>query len=427
MRDCKAHPTPKKQRESNMFFRKIAAAAAFATLLGSTAHAGCGLSGGNVNILGNEFGAIQAVVAGAKECAGDGVTVEANLTKEHRDLQVAALTANPAQYSAAIVANSSIVPLMNDGLIRSLDDLVAKHGGALQPHQLITIDGKIMAVAFMANAQHLFYRSDILEAAGVGVPSTYAEVVAAAKAIEAAGIMDNPLALNTKTGWNLGEEFVNMYMGTGADFFKPGSAEVSINNENGVAALNMLKDLVDVSSPDFLTFDSNATQALWEGGQLALATMWGSRGGGILDDEGSSAEVVNSTVLAGAPTLMGDNVASTLWWDGFTISANISDEDAEATFVALMNGLSDDVITANNDAAVWLSSAYTAGPASAGVAATASAGANPYPMLPFMGLLHGALGSELSDFLQGNESAEQALSDVEAAYTAAAKEKGFLN
>ena len=410
-----------------MFFRKIAAATAFATLLGSTAYAGCGLSGGNVNILGNEFGAIQAVVAGAKECAGDGVTVEANLTKEHRDLQVAALTANPAQYSAAIVANSSIVPLMNDGLIRSLDDLVAKHGGALQPHQLITIDGKIMAVAFMANAQHLFYRSDILEAAGVGVPSTYAEVVAAAKAIEAAGIMDNPVALNTKTGWNLGEEFVNMYMGTGADFFKPGSAEVSINNENGVAALNMLKDLVDVSSPDFLTFDSNATQALWEGGQLALATMWGSRGGGILDDEGSSAEVVNSTVLAGAPTLMGDNVASTLWWDGFTISTNISDEDAEATFVALMNGLSDDVITANNDAAVWLSSAYTAGPASAGVAATASAGANPYPMLPFMGLLHGALGSELSDFLQGNESAEQALSDVEAAYTAAAKEKGFLN
>ena len=42
------------------------------------------------------------------------------------------------------------------------------------------------------------------------------------------------------------------------------------------------------------------------------------------------------------------------------------------------------------------------------------------------GTLHGALGSEISDFLQGTESAEQALADVEAAYTAAAKEKGFL-
>ena len=37
-----------------------------------------------------------------------------------------------------------------------------------------------------------------------------------------------------------------------------------------------------------------------------------------------------------------------------------------------------------------------------------------------------ALGAEISDFLQVSESAEQALADVEAAYTAAATEKGFL-
>lgn len=409
-----------------MYLKSLALAGSLAVLAGTTAHAGCGISGGNVNILGNEFAAIQAVVAGAKECAGDGVTVESNLTKEHRDLQVAALTANPAQYTSAIVANSSIVPLMNDGLIRPLDDLVAKYGQGLSKSQLITIDGKVMAVAFMANAQHLYYRKDILEAAGVQPPTSYDDVVAAAAAIEAKGLMDNPVALNTKTGWNLGEEFVNMYMGTGAPFFKPGTAEVAINNENGVAALNMLKALTEHSNPDFLTFDSNATQALWEGGKLAIATMWGSRGGGILDGEGSSDEVVSNTVLAAAPTFMGNNVASTLWWDGFTIAKNISDEDAEATFKALMNGISDNVVMANNDAAVWLSAAYKPSAASAGVAATAAAGAKPYPMLPFMGLLHGALGAELSDFLQGNESAEQALADVEAAYTAAAKEKGFL-
>ena len=410
-----------------MFVKPFAIASTIAMLAGSAAYAGCGISGGNVSILGNEFGALQAVAAGAAECAGDGVTVEANMTKEHRDLQVAALTANPAQYTTALVANGSIVPLLNDGLIRPLDDLIAEHGGDLQPNQLITVDGKVMAVAFMANAQHLFYRKDILDAAGVDVPATYADVVAAAAKIRDAGLMDHPVALNTASGWNLGEEFVNMYQGTGAPMFNPGTAEASINNENGVAALNMLKELAGYSNPDFLTFDSNATQALWEGGQLALATMWGSRGSGILDDEGSSADVVASTVLAGAPTLNGDNVASTLWWDGFTISANISDEDAEATFIAMMNGIRDDVIKANNDEAVWLSPVYEPSAASAGVAATAAAGTNPYPMLPFMGLLHTALGDELSDFLQGNESAEQALADVEAAYTTAAKEQGFLN
>ncbi len=409
-----------------MFHKTLALAGAMTILTGTTAIAGCGLSSGNVNILGNDFAAIQAVVAAAKECASDGVTVESNLTTEHRDLQVAALTANPAQYSAAIVANSSIVPLLNDGLIRPLDDLVAKHGQNLQQNQLIVIDGKVMAVAFMANAQHLFYRSDILEAAGVDVPTTYDEVVAAAQKIESMGLMDDPVILNTKTGWNLGEEFVNMYMGTGADFFTPGTAEVAINNENGVAALNMLKALTEYSNPDYLTFDSNATAALWEGGQAALGIMWGSRGGPILDDEGSTSEITGSTVLAGAPTLMGDNVASTLWWDGFTIAANISDEDAEATFVAMVNGISDNVVKANNDDAVWLSPVYEPNPASAGVAATASAGATPYPMIPFMGLLHTALGAELTEFLQGSESAEQALADVEAAYTTAAKEQGFL-
>ena len=47
-------------------------------------------------------------------------------------------------------------------------------------------------------------------------------------------------------------------------------------------------------------------------------------------------------------------------------------------------------------------------------------------MLPQIGLLHNALGAEPADFLKGDESAEKALADVEAAYITAAKEEGFL-
>ncbi|MFK7874245.1 MAG: ABC transporter substrate-binding protein [Paracoccaceae bacterium] len=410
-----------------MFLKSIKYAGAFA-LLGSTAMADCGISSGSVNILSNDFPAMQAVMGAARECAKDGVTIEANLTADNREIMVAALTPNPAQYSSVIVSNSTLVTLMNGGLVRPLDDLVAKHGGALSKNQLITVDGKIMAVAFMANAQHLFSRTDVLEKAGVeGVPATYEDVIAAAEAIRSAGLMEYPVALNTKAGWNLAEEFVNMYMGTGAEFFKPGTAEVAINNENGVATLNMLKSLVAYSNPDYLTYDSNATQAEWEAGNLALATLWGSRGGAILDDEGSSAEVTENTVLTAAPTWGGGpRPASTLWWDGIAISANTSDEDAEASFIALMHGIRPEVIKANNDAAVWLVEGYEPSPASAGVAGTAAGGAAPYPMLPFMAALHTSLGAEISDFLQGSESAEQALADVEAAYTAAAKEQGFL-
>lgn len=48
-------------------------------------------------------------------------------------------------------------------------------------------------------------------------------------------------------------------------------------------------------------------------------------------------------------------------------------------------------------------------------------------MLPYMGLLHTAIGNNLTEFLQGTESAEQALADVTAAYNTAATEAGFLN
>lgn len=407
---------------------KIAAASVTMALMGGTAMAGCGLEQGSVRILANDFPALHAVVEGAKECAGDGVEVTANHTTEHKDIQVSALTANPAQYSVAVVANSSIIPLVNGGLIRPLDELIAEHAPDLPDSNKVSLDGKVMAIAFMANAQHLYLRQDILDEVGLEQPETYDDVLAALEAIRAAGIMENPFAANTQTGWNLAEEFINMYLGHGGAFFEPGSAVPAINNETGVKTLETLKALTEYSDPDFLTFDSNATQALWEGGEAAVAYMWGSRGAGILDDEGSTPEVTEATVMAGAPLVAETGIpASSLWWDGFTIAQNISDEDAEASFVAMIHGIRDEVIEANNDATVWLSPVYEPTPSGAGVAATVQAGARPYPMVPYMGLMHGALGDELSAFLQGNESAEQALADVEAAYSAAAREQGFLN
>ena len=41
--------------------------------------------------------------------------------------------------------------------------------------------------------------------------------------IKSAGVMDNPYAGAFKSGWNLGQEFVNMYLGHGGEFFKSGS------------------------------------------------------------------------------------------------------------------------------------------------------------------------------------------------------------
>ncbi len=393
------------------------------------AQAGCdGVEKGRVSIVGNEFPAIQTVAKNAETCAGDGFEVKANLTADHQKINVAGMTGNPAEYTTAIIANSSIVALINEDVIRPLDDLYAKHGEGIPKKNVITIDGKMMAVAFMANAQHLVYRKDILEKAGIEPPKTYEEMLEGAKKIKEAGLMEYPLGGAYKTGWNLAEEFVNMYLGYDGEFFKDGSAEIAINNEKGVNALNMLKSLTEYMNPDFLTHDSNATSAEWEAGNVAMMNMWGSRTGRLMDEEGSTEEVYKNTMV-GAPMTVGggSTPASTLWWDGWTVAKNITDEDAAATFVALKKGISPAILNDETmGQAVWMIEGYKPAPVNEGVFKAMEMGTKSYPMLPYMGLLHTALGDNLSDFLQGKESAEQALADVEAAYTAAAKEKGFI-
>jgi len=400
-----------------------------ALALASPVLADCGIDKGSVRILSNDFPALGVVNAAAEACASPTVTVTRNQTSEHQSLQVPALTSNPAIYSVAVVANDSVVPLLNAGLIRPLDDLVAAYAQTLQPSQLVKIDGKVMAIALQINAQHLWLRPDILEQAGITTqPKTYEDVLAAAEAIRGKGILEHPLAAADKPGWNLAAEFVNMYMGYGGELFEPGTAEVSIENDKGVKALETMKALTAYMDPDFITYDTNAMQAVWQSGEAAIENAWGSRGAGVLDPAGKAPEVGAKTVFAGAPTVGGGTVpASTLWWDGFTIAKNASDEDAAASFRAMVHAIGPETAKANPTVAAWLIPGYEPTPAAKGVIETLKAGAKPYPMVPTMGILHTALGDNLIGYLQGSESAEQALADATKAYETAAKEAGFLN
>ena len=394
-------------------------------LVSSSAFA-CSISA-RVSIVGNEFPAIQTVGAGAKECKGAKVT--ANLTADHQKINVAGMSSQPAEYTSAIVANTSIVALLNNDLIRPLDDLVKKHGKGLKKNQLITIDGKIMAVAFMANAQHLVYRKDILKKLNIDVPKTYEEMLAAAKKIRKSGLVKNPVGGAYKAGWNLAQEFNNMFIGYGGSHFKGNSAEPNVNSDAGVKALKMMKSLSEYMNPDFLTHDSNATNAEFRAGNVAIMNMWGSRAATLVDADGVSMEVKNGMDIAGPMTVGGGKTpASTLFWDGWTVAKKISDDEAEATFIAMTNAIRPSILD-NEDIrkqAVWLIEGYKPTDAARGVFAAAKMNTTPYPMLPYAGLMHSAIGKEIADFMQGKETADKTLSDIEDAYRASAKEKGFL-
>ncbi len=404
-----------------MMLRKIALAGALA-LTGTAAFAACDPNTVPLRSLSAGFEAWKAVTDAMAACGN----FTAELDQEFAAKQPEAFAANPSLYQIGGVANETIVPLINAGTIRPLDDLVAKYGQNLQPNQLIKIDGQTMAIAMMVNVQHLMFRRDIFGELGLAVPTTWDEVLTTAEAIKASGKVEYPLGGTFKAGWNLAEEFVNMYMGFGAPLVNADGTP-NINNANGVATLEMMKKLTAYMDPEYLTSDSTFVQQQFQQGKIAMANLWASRGGAM--DDAAESQVVGKIDGAVAPTIMaGGAPATTLWWDGIVIAKNISDEEADAAFRVAMNGLSPDMVKANNDDAIWLIQGYTPGRLAQGAIATASANPPPpsYPSTTAQGLMHGALGNQLQAFFTGEKSAADTLAAVEAEYTTSAREAGVL-
>ena len=372
-----------------------------------------------VSLLANSFAAWKAVSDAMSECGN----FEAELDAEFRKKQPDAFAANPSLYQLGGVSNGTIQPLLSAGTIRPLDDLVAKYGKDLQPNQLIRINGQIMAIAMMVNNQHLMYREDIFKSLGLEVPTTYYELLTAADKVAASGQVQYALGGTYKAGWNLAEEFVNMYMGMGGDFFD--GSKPSINNVMGIRTLEMMRNLTHYMDPEYLVADSTYVQQQFQQGKIAMAVLWATRAAAM--DDAKESQVVGKVKMAAAPSpVSGALPASTLWWDGVVLAKNMTDQKADEAFQLLMEGIDREMVTNNNDAAVWLINGYKPGPMAMGAAETAENGALPYPNGVEMGLMHTALGNNVADFLKGKETAEQTLLDIEAEYTTAAKEKGLL-
>ena len=363
------------------------------------------------------FEAWKSVTDAMAECGN----FEPELDQEFRTKQPAAFEANPSLYQIGGVSNGTLTPLLNGGTIRPLDDLVAKYGQHLSPNQLIKIDGKIMAVAMMVNAQHLMYRNDIFSDLGIAVPSTYDEVLDAAAKIKAAGVVDYPLGGTYQSGWNLAQEFVNMFLGMGGEFFNDDNTP-NINNAQGVAALEMMKKLTAFMDPEYLTADSTYVQQQFQQSKIAMANLWASRAAAMNDE--AESQVVGKVTMASAPRAA-ERPASTIWWDGIVIATNITDEEADAAFRVVMEGIDTEMVKANNDVAVWLIDGFKPGELAQGAAETAANGAVPYPSSTQMGLMQTALEG-VADFLTGAKDVKATLASVEEAYLTAAKEEGLV-
>ncbi len=398
---------------------KRALAAAATVALGTAAHAECAFENQvEIRMLSASFPAWVGVTDAMKECGN----VDAELNNEFLEKMQEGFAANPPLYHIGGLYGTAVVPLMDANLIRPLDDLVEKYGQNLNSNQLIKFDGQTMAIAMMVNAQHLMYREDILDELGIDVPTTYVELLDAAEKIQASGKVDYVFGGNFRTTWL---EFVNMYLGYGGSFFD-GEWNPTVNNEKGVASLEMLKRLSEYMDPEFLASDTTYTARQLQTKKIAMATLWASRAQAMDDPEESQVVGLVKPASALAPE-EGMIPAATLWWDGIVIASGISDEEADAAFRVAMEGLDAEMALANAGAAIWLIKGYTPGQYAEGAAATVANGALPYPASSQMGLMQSAIANNISAFMNGETDAATTLAGIEEDYIVSAKEAGILN
>ncbi len=388
--------------------------------LSSLSYASCDFKNTQeVKTISASFAAWKAVTNAMAECGH----VSSTLDSEFKTKIGSALAANPSLYEVAGVANGTFVPLLNGGLIRPLDSLVKKYGQNLNPNQLIKVDGKIMAIAMMVNTQNFMYRKDIFEKLNLKVPTTWDEVLVDAEKIKKANLVEYPLGGAYESGWNLGLEFINIYLSYNANLFD--GNQPSINNAAGIKTLEMMKKLSAYMDPEYLIADPTFVQKQLQHGKIAMANLWASRATAF--DNKEESQVVGKVYMSATPKSIADgHPASTMWWDGITIAKNITDEQADNAFRVAMQGLNQDMVKKNMDDAIWLVKGYKPSRLSDGAIQNAINRTPSYPLNSKIGLMHSALGKDVSDYLTGQKTAEETLKEVEYNYITAAKESGLL-
>lgn len=139
----------------------------------------------------------------------------------------------------------------------------------------LTFDGSIYGFPSEGDTAWLFYRTDLLEDAGLAPPQTMDEMLAAAQALnQPPDRFGMVIGSRTDEAW---WDFMHYFWAFGGQIFDPETLEVTVNNEQGVAALQFYSDLLlehGVVSPDVTTYGYNEILTALQNDNAAMGVEW---------------------------------------------------------------------------------------------------------------------------------------------------------
>jgi multiple sugar transport system substrate-binding protein len=283
-----------------------------------------------------------------------------------------------------------------------------------------TYKDKVWGVPWINDTKFFFYNKKMLADAGVtGVPKTWDDVIAAAKAIKAKGTVQYPLVWS----WTQAEavicDWAEIAGVMGGANFVDASGKAQFNTGGGLAALQFMKQSIDLglTNPASLGFVEDDVNKTLGAGDAAMGLNW-TYGYNVLNDKTKS-KVAGDIGVAAAPGTASTPTAGVNGGMSIAVTSK-SQHPAEALKLALwMASQPMQEKYDENTFPMWKSSfdktdLTKATPDFWAAAKNAFGGLVARPIVPYYTKLSSALQVAIQEALKGSKTPQQALDEVAA-------------
>lgn len=301
-------------QQKSRIIRRTVAALLGVGLLGAGL-SGCAVSadtGGSdtVRVIAQAGGPGEALKAAAAEYSkthSTKVTVDLFDYDAVRERTVLSFTSGKNTYDAFGFDYAWMKQYIDSGYLLPVDSMAQKQASTINMNDYIkayvdwaTVDGKQYALPWFGAVYMLYYRTDLLQQAGVSVPKTWDEYVAAAKTIQAkTGVTGTTLI--GKRDDPLLDEYWSVAWSYGAEITKDGKKS-AMNSPEAVKALDVWKSVLPSAPSDALSADWPAAAASFSEGKTAMMINFSDTSDALIADTSKVKDKVGFAALPSGPT-----------------------------------------------------------------------------------------------------------------------------
>jgi multiple sugar transport system substrate-binding protein len=290
-------------------------------------------------------------------CSHDNVTVKHDPIDFPGQVQktTATLSSDTGSYDILETYSFVIPDFGSKQKLVPLDDLLAKYSAeykldALDPAmvQTMSYQGKLYGLPMQAQTHVMAYRKDLFDKNGITPPTTFEEMKAAAKKLQAGG-MKYPIALPWLATGDIGTAYRSALSSLGKFYVDPDSKKPNFETPEAGKAFEEMKGLLPYMDPQVTTFDQPKVQQQLYNGSAAMGIMFSGR---MIDlTKTDNTKFASSFAFAPPPAVeKGGKTFGSLSVDGWSIPFNTK-VDKDLLFETIAASVGEDASKASIPAA----------------------------------------------------------------------------